>query len=73
MEGNEKVYRSKKKIMFDNFLGGISWSFGVWIGTTIILILTVFVLSKVNLVPIIGDFVSEVTKYVAAHNSPFHF
>jgi len=73
MEGNEKVYRSKKKIIFDNFLGGISWSFGVWIGTSIILILTVFVLSKVNLVPIIGNFVAEISKYVVTNNSPFRF
>jgi len=73
MEGNEKVYRSKKKIIFDNFLGGISWSFGVWIGTTIILILSVFVLSKVNLIPIIGNFVAEISKYVVKNNSPFPF
>jgi hypothetical protein len=73
MEGNEKVYRSRKKIIFDNFLGGISWSFGVWIGTSIILLLTFLIASKVDFVPIIGNFVAEITKYVAVHNSPFHF
>lgn len=73
MEGNEKVYRSKKKIIFDNFIGGLSWSFGVWIGTSIILLITVIVASKVNFIPIIGDFVTEITKYVASHNTPFRF
>ncbi len=73
MEGNEKVYRSKKKIIFDNFLGGLSWSFGVWIGTSIILLITVLVASKVNFIPIIGDFVTEIAKYVASRNTPFHF
>jgi hypothetical protein len=64
MEGNEKVYRSRKKIIFDNFLGGISWSFGVWIGTSIILLLTFLIASKVDFVPIIGNFVAETLRSV---------
>jgi len=73
MESKDKVYRSRKKIIFDNFLGGIAWSVGAWIGTTIILALLAYILSRINLIPIIGDFVSQISKYVVTTNSPFHF
>jgi hypothetical protein len=64
---------SGRCLFYIDFLGGISWSFGVWIGTSIILLLTFLIASKVDFVPIIGNFVAEITKYVAVHNSPFHF
>ena len=73
MEGNDKVYRSRKKIILDNFIGGISWSIGAWIGTTIILAIVAYFLSKFNFIPIIGNFVAQISKYVVVTNSPFHF
>ncbi len=73
MEKHENIYRSRKKIILDNFLGGISWSIGAWIGTTIIVAILVFLLSKVNLIPLIGDFVRDIMNYIAKTNSPFHF
>lgn len=73
MEKNEKIYRGRKQMMLENFLGGISWSIGAWIGTTIVIATIAYLLSKMNLVQIIGNFVAEVSKYVAVVNSPFHF
>jgi hypothetical protein len=73
MEKSENIYRSRKKMLLDNFLGGIVWSIGVWIGTTIIVALLVYFFSKINFIPIIGDFVAEISKYVASQNTPFHF
>ena len=73
MSKNENVFRNKRSILFNNFLGGIAWSIGVWIGTTIILGLSLFFLSKVNLVPVVGNFVSEVTKYVETDEKFFPF
>ena len=73
MEKNEQVYRTKKRMLLDNFLGGISWSLGVWVGTTVVIALLVFLLSKIDLIPVIGSFVAEITKYVAKTNSPFNF
>lgn len=69
MEPKDKVYRSRKKMILDNFLGGLSWSLGVFIGGTIVVSILVFALSKVNLIPIIGDFISEITKNVLQNNS----
>lgn len=58
-------------MLFNNFIGGIAWAVGVWIGTTVIIALTVFIISKINLIPLVGNFVAEVTKYVERTNSPF--
>lgn len=69
MEPHEKVNkRTKKQMLLDNFLGGISWALGVWVGTTIIIALVVFLASKVNYIPIVGNFVSEVSKFVQQNN-----
>lgn len=60
-------------MMLENFLGGISWSLGVWVGTTFIIAILVFILSKVDFVPVIGDFVGKVMNYVTKVNTPFNF
>lgn len=73
MEKNENVYRSRRKMILDNFIGGISWSVGVWVGTTFIIAILVFLLSKVDFIPLIGDFVGKVMGYAARANSPFPF
>ena len=52
-------------MMLDNFLGGITWSLGVWIGTTVIIALLGFVLGKINLIPMIGNFVIRVNQFIA--------
>jgi hypothetical protein len=72
MGKSENVYRSRKKMLVDNFMGGIMWSLGVWIGTTVIIALLAFILSKINLIPIVGSFVAAIAKYVAVVNSPLH-
>lgn len=58
MQPYEKVERSKKHIIINNFIGGISWGLGVTIGVGILLTILGFFLSKVNLVPFIGQFLS---------------
>ncbi len=60
-------------MLFDNFLGGIMWSIGVWIGTTFIIALLVFFLSKIDFIPVIGSFVGKVMDYAVKSNSPFPF
>lgn len=69
MEPIERVHRSRKKMIADNFIGGISWSIGVWIGTTLVIALIVFLLSKANYIPFIGDFISQIVNYVS-HTNP---
>lgn len=73
MDKNENIYRSRKKMMLENFLGGILWSLGVWIGTTFVIAILVFLLSKIDFVPVFGDFVAKVMSHATKVNSPFNF
>jgi len=64
MEPHEKVYRNRKRMFVDNFIGGIAWGLGATVGLAIILTLTGFLLGKIGLVPIIGDFIANVNEYI---------
>lgn len=55
-----QVYRSKPQIMLDNFLGGISWSFGTFLGLATIAIIAGFIIHRINLVPIIGTWLAQI-------------
>lgn len=55
---------SKKDIMVANFLGGLAWGFGTVVGATLVVGLLVWILSFINLVPIIGNFAADVVGIV---------
>lgn len=69
MEPVEKVYRSRAKMLLDNFLGGIVWAVGVWVGTTVIIAVLIYFISRIDFIPIIGDFIAKITEHVAKENS----
>lgn len=73
MEPVEKVYRSRGKMIFDNFLGGVVWALGVWVGSAVVIALLVYFLSKIDLVPLVGDFLGNVTQYMAKENPILRF
>ncbi len=60
VESKDKVYHPRLKLITDNFLGGIAWSLGVFIGTTIVISLLGVILSKINFLPVIGSFINQV-------------
>lgn len=64
---NQNIYRSKKMMMFNNFLGGIAWGLGSTIGVAIVIALAGFILSKLDVIPVIGNFATQLTHYVQAH------
>lgn len=64
MEGHEKVNRSKKEIFVNNFIGGVAWALGATLGIAII----GFLISKIDLVPLIGDFITDVNEYILQKN-----
>lgn len=68
MEKHEQVYRSKKEIFFNNFLGGVAWGLGATFGVSIFFAIIAFILSRINLVPFIGNFITGVVKYVLQNN-----
>ena len=67
-EPYEKVTMRKRHIIINNFLGGISWGLGATIGLGIVLTILGIILSKINLVPIVGNFISAVLESALKNN-----
>ncbi|MBI4058041.1 hypothetical protein HY405_01880 [Candidatus Microgenomates bacterium] len=65
MEPHEKVYRRKRDIILHNFLGGIAWGLGASVGLSIVLAIFGFFFSRIDLIPIVGDFISQVAVYIS--------
>lgn len=65
MQPVEKVGRNRKRMFVDNFIGGIAWAVGVFVGGTIVISILLFAFSKIDLVPIVGDFVINVVENIA--------
>ena len=68
MEKHEHIHKTKVEIFLNNFLGGIAWGLGATVGVSIFFAIFAFILNKVNLIPVIGGFVSEIARYVLQHN-----
>lgn len=67
-EPETRVYRGYKRMIFDNFIGGIAWALGATVGLAIVFTLLSVILKNVNLIPVIGGFVSQVTTFVLQNN-----
>lgn len=62
--GHSRVHISTGRIVFNNFLGGLAWGFGTVLGATVVVGLVVILLSKLNSVPIIGNFFSSILQAI---------
>lgn len=68
MEKHEHIHKTRGQIFFNNFLGGVAWGLGATVGVSIFFAILAFLLSKINLIPFVGNFVSGVTTYVLQNN-----
>jgi len=59
-EKYNKIYRSLPRMLLNNFLGGIAWSLGTFFGAAVVVGIIVFLLSKIDLVPIIGSWIAQI-------------
>lgn len=59
-----------REIIFNNFVGGLSWAMGATIGLSLIVtILTLMIKNvNINLIPVVGTFASQVIDFVISHN-----
>lgn len=57
-----------KEILFNNFIGGISWALGATVGISLLFALLALIAKQVNLVPIFGSFVSNIITFVLNNN-----
>ncbi|MFZ6021937.1 MAG: DUF5665 domain-containing protein [Patescibacteria group bacterium] len=62
----EKIYieKSKGRLFFDNLIGGIGWGIGTIIGAVLLVSVLGFIAARVQAVPIVGEFVYNVTREV---------
>ena len=60
-----------KRIIINNFLGGIAWALGISLGASLILAVLGFVMSRVNLIPTVGTFIIEVNKFITENSHAF--
>ena len=57
-----EVAASAKKRFFLGLIGGIGWGIGLTLGTAAIVVLLGFLVSKINFIPILGQFSADVIK-----------
>ena len=58
--GHTRIHISTGKVILNNLLGGLAWGFGTVLGATVVVGIVIFILSKLNTIPIIGDFFSNI-------------
>lgn len=68
-EKYDGVKKSKKEIFFNNIIGGIGWGIGATIGLSLLLAFLGLIAHYVNLVPVVGNFVSEIINYILTKNA----
>jgi hypothetical protein len=68
MERNDQVSRSRKQIFINNVIGGMAWAIGATIGLALIAVILTLILKNVSLIPVIGNFVADVIKFVVQKN-----
>ena len=68
MEKHEQIHKNRLEIFHNNFLGGIAWGLGATLGVSIFFAILAFLLSKINLIPFVGNFVSGILTYVLQNN-----
>lgn len=58
------IVDNPKKFLFYNFISGIASGLGTALGATIIFGLLIWILSKLQLVPIVGNWIVTVLDYI---------
>lgn len=64
------IYKNRKQIIWNNFLGGLAWSFGTFIGLGILTIIIGFVITRIDLVPIIGGWIAQILQDATSRVQP---
>jgi hypothetical protein len=55
------IYKSRKDLFIDNFIGGISWGVGSVLGATVIISIIGIVIAQTRSIPLLGNIVEVIT------------
>ena len=58
------ILEDKKKFLWYNFLTGAAKGLGFVIGSTLVLALTLWILSQLITVPVLGDWIANLINYI---------
>jgi len=61
-------HSSVRRIISNNFIGGVAWAVGVTIGFSLLIGLLSLFSHYINFVPYIGKFISEIIDFVLSYN-----
>ena len=59
--------------MVDNFLGGLAWGLGTFIGASVVVAILAFLLSQVDLIPGIGKIIARIIDVINQYNQGIPF
>lgn len=68
---SEHIYRSRRQIITNNFLGGIAWGIGVTIGLALFFGILAFISQHIDFVPIVGDFIADIINYILTNGTQY--
>ena len=68
-----KPFLSKKQIMVNNFLGGLTWALGTVVGFAMIAIIFGFVLQAVDFNLVLGDWLGGIIKQSVSQFEPVKY
>ncbi len=57
-------FKTRSRIFFDNFLGGMAWGFGTVIGATIVVGILGLAIVNTRKVPLLGDLVKVIADQI---------
>lgn len=63
-----KILKHPWRMMGLSFLKGIMVGFGSVLGATVLVAFFIFILSKISLVPVVGDFVQDIIQEIQMKN-----
>jgi hypothetical protein len=59
---------TKKEIMLNNFIGGLSWALGATVGISLIFTILTMIARYIDFIPIFGTFISDLLDFILTHN-----
>ncbi|MFD2670771.1 DUF5665 domain-containing protein [Marinicrinis sediminis] len=60
-------FNSKKEVVKVNLIAGVARGVGLTLGTSIVLALLFFILSKIVSLPIVGEYIADLMDYVEGY------